>query len=101
MLKRLGTSPPGQKRMDVPGVVMRGYDNGQPGLGPFHNQKDTGLSVALGKLRRKGLPEKEMLDEFKDILTSPEFRDMNLWPAAREFLLQDLPAAKHSLIPSL
>ncbi len=101
MLKRLGTSPPGQKRMDVPGVVMRGYDNGQPGLGPFHNQKDTGISVVLGKLRRKNLSEAQMLQEFKVILTSPEFKDMNLWPAAREFLLKDLPQAKHSLIPPL
>lgn len=86
--------------MDVPGVVMRGYDNGQPGLGPFHNQKDTGLSVALGKLRRKRLLPEDMLSEFKNILISAEFKDMNPWPAAREFLLKDLPSANHWWIPA-
>ena len=77
--------------MDVPGVILKAYDNSKGKFGPFHLEGVVGLSprIKTEVMIHKGDP-KAMLTALKKIYEDPPFDELKMWPVAREWLEREL-----------
>lgn len=103
ILKDLGLSDPNtitgiyetlpggaKKRMDVPGFVIKAFDNTNGNYGPFHQHAGKGLSPRIKTEVITQPDPASKLQALKTLYESPDFADLNMWPSAREWLRREL-----------